>query len=52
METLFTLNNDRIHDLLIFLFFLKVHSRSKSTLGCYIVETAASIVLNDAPYKR
>ena len=30
-----------------FLFFSKVHSQSKSTLGCYIIETAASVASND-----
>ena len=27
--------------------FSKLHSRSKSTLGCYIVKTTASVALND-----
>ena len=47
-----TLNNACIRELLIFLFFLKVYSRSKSTLGYYIGKTAASIASNDTPYKR
>ena len=39
METLLTLNNARVvRELLIFLF-----SRSKSTLGCYIVKTTANV---------
>ena len=33
-------------------FFSKVRSRSKSTLECYIVETAASIASNDVAYER
>ena len=53
METLLTLNNARIvYELLIFLYISKLHSRSKSTLGCYIVKTTASIASNDAPYER
>ena len=32
-------------------YFFIIHSQSKSTLGCYIVETAASIAPNDAPYE-
>ena len=47
-----TLNNAHVLELLILVFFSKVQSRSKSTLGCYIVETAASIASNDAPYER
>ena len=44
METLLTLNNARVvRELLIFLFSLKLHSRSKSTLGCYIVKATASV---------
>ena len=35
-----------------FCFFSKVHSRRKSTLGCYIAETMARIASNDAPYER
>ena len=52
METLLTLNNAHVRELLIFPFFSKVRSRSKSTLGCYIVETAVSIVSNVVPYER
>ena len=48
METPLTLNNAHIREL----FFSKVRSRGKSTLGCYNVETTASIVSNDAPYER
>ena len=48
IEALSTLNNARVGELLIFLFFSKVRSQSKSILGCYIVETAASIASNDA----
>ena len=45
MEGMFTC----IHELLI---FSKIHSLSKITLDCYIVETAASIASNDVPYDR
>ena len=51
IETPLTLNNACIRELLISLFFLIVRSRSKSTLGCYIVETAVSIASNDASYE-
>ena len=51
METSLTLNNARVRELLIFLFFLKVCSRSNSTLGYYISETTASIASNDAHMK-
>ena len=47
-----TLNNARTYEFIIILFFSKVHSRSKSTLGCYIVENTASIASNDALYDR
>ena len=50
METPLTLNNE--HVIIIYLFLSKVSSRNKSTLGCYIVETAAGIASNDAPYER
>ena len=46
METPLTLNNARIDE------FIKFCSRTKSTFGCYIAETAASIASNDAPYER
>ena len=49
METPLTLNNAHVHELII---FLKVRFQSKSTLGCYIIETAASITSNNAPYER
>ena len=53
METPLTLNNEHIvRELLIFLVFSKLHSLSKSTLGCYIVKTTASVASNDAPYER
>ena len=53
METPLTLNNACVvRELLFFLFFLKLHSRSKSILGCYIVKTTASVASNDAPYER
>ena len=38
METSLTLNKARV------LFFSKVRSQCKSTLGCYIVKIAASII--------
>ena len=44
-----TLNTVRFCKSLIFLFFSKVHSRSKSNLGGYNVKTAASTASNDAP---
>ena len=37
---------------LFLLLFSKVRCRSKSALGCYIIETAASIASNDEPYER
>ena len=52
METLLTLNNAHVCEVINFFFFSKVRSRSKITLGCYIVETAASIASNDAVYER
>ena len=50
METPLTLNNNAHVRELCFSrnFVLEV----QSTLGCYIVETAASIASNDAPYER
>ena len=50
METPLNLNNACVRE--IILFFSKVRSRSKSTLGCYSVKTAASMASNDAPYER
>ena len=48
-----TLNNARVRELLIFLFFLKVRSRSKTTQGAsYVVKTAAIIASNDELYGR
>ena len=32
--------------------FSKLHSQSKSTLGCYIVKTTVSVASNHAPYER
>ena len=32
--------------------FSKLHSHSKSSLGCYIVKTIESVPSNDAPYER
>ena len=49
METPLTLNNARVRKFVCF--SSKIRSRSKSTLGCYIVETTASIASNDAPYE-
>ena len=52
METPLTLNNAHVvRELLIFV-FSKLHSRSKNTLGCYIVKTTASVASNGAPYER
>ena len=50
MVTPLTLNNARIV-LINFSVLSKLHSRSKSTLGCYIIKTTASVASNDAPYK-
>ena len=47
MKNPLTLTNARVCELLIFLFFSKV--RSRSTLGCYIIEITASISSNDVP---
>ena len=52
METQLIINNACIHEFIIFLFFLKVCSQTKSTFGCYIVKTAMSVVANNAPYER
>ena len=52
METPLILNNTHVRELLIFLFFSKLHFLCKSTLGCYIVKTTASVASNDAPYDR
>ena len=48
MEIPLTLNNARVRELL---FFSKLHSLSKSTLGCYIVKTTATVASNDALLK-
>ena len=50
METPLTLNNARIVRVINFSAFSKLHSRSKSTLSCYIIKTTASVVSNNAPY--
>ena len=49
METPLTLNNARVvRDLLInFSVLSKLHSRSKSTLGYYIIKITASVTSND-----
>ena len=53
MVTPLTLNNARVvRELLIFFVFSKLHSHSKSSLGCYIVKTIESVASNDAPYER
>ena len=45
METPLTLNNVRE------LIFSKLHSLSKTTLGCYIVKTTGTVASNDAPHE-
>ena len=51
MEGSSTPHNACVRRLLILLFFSKVHSLSKSTLGCYIIATTASFVSTYAPFK-
>ena len=52
METPLTLNNARIHNCLFLLFIQKFVLEVKAhNLGCNIVETAASVASNDAPYR-
>ena len=50
METPLTLNNACVHELLSSVFLETLFS--KSTLGCYIVKTTASVASNDAPYEK
>ena len=50
MKTPLILNNAWVHHLLIFCFSRKFVLGCKSTLGCYIIETATSIASYDASY--
>ena len=52
METLLTLNNAHVPLVINFLFFSKLRFHCKSTIGCYINKTTASVASNDASHEK